>query len=180
MNPARQLILRSDRLDFSTWTPDDLPLAMGLWGDPDVTRFTGGPRSPAQVSERLAKEASILEQHGIQYWPIFLRATGEHVGCCGLQPHDAANGICELGFQLRRAFWGRGLAREAAHAAVAYGFTTVGVRALYAGHHPANAASRRLLLGLGFRYTHDEFYPPTQQLEPCYLLTREDRDLAQL
>ena len=22
--------------------------------------------------------------HGIQYWPIFLLITGEHVGCCGL------------------------------------------------------------------------------------------------
>jgi hypothetical protein len=24
---------------------------------------------------------------------------------------------------------------------------------------------------LGFRYSHDEYYPPTQVVEPCYLLS---------
>jgi hypothetical protein len=27
---------------------------------------------------------------------------------------------------------------------------------------------------LGFRYSHDEFYAPTQQIEPCYLVTTEE------
>ena len=166
--------MTSVQLGFGTWAHGDLPLAMGLWGDPEVTRLTGGPFSASQVGERLEREIATLTQHRIQYWPVFIRATGEHVGCCGLQPHDSANGVCELGFQLRRAFWGRGLGREAARTVTEYGFAILGIRALYAGHHPANDASRRLLEGLGFRYTHDEFYPPTGEIEPCYLLTREE------
>jgi RimJ/RimL family protein N-acetyltransferase len=101
---------------------------------------------------------------------VFLLDTGEHVGCCGLQPHDDANGIYELGFQLRQEYWGRGFGREAAQATISHSFKVLGVQALYAGHHPFNEASRRLLQGLGFRYTHDEFYPPTGQNESCYLL----------
>ena len=169
----RAYFLTSARLGFSAWTLDDLPLALALWGDPEVTRLTGGPFTPARVSERLVKEINNLERHGIQYWPIFLRETGEHVGCCGLQPRDPANGICEIGFQLRRAWWGRGLARDAAQAVIAHAFTALDIRALFAGHHPANDASRRALESLGFRYTHDELYPPTGQIEPCYLLTKE-------
>lgn len=175
---TRAYFLRSVRLGFSTWTLEDLPLAIGLWGDTEVTKLTGGPFTRAQVSERLAHELGNFRQFGLQYWPIFLLETGEHVGCCGLQPHDAANGVCELGFQLRRDFLGRGFGREAAHAATAYGFSALGVRVLYAGHHPSNDASRRLLQGLGFRYTHDGFYPPTQKIEPCYLLTREESGFA--
>lgn len=141
-----------------------------------VAKFTGGPFTPLQVGERLEREIMHLAQHGIQYWPVFLRKTGEHVGCCGLQPREMAHGVCELGFQLRRDFWGRGLGREAAKTVIAYGFATLGIRALYAGHHPSNDVSRRLLRGLGFRYTHEEFYPPTGQIEPCYLLTREESE----
>ena len=114
------------------------------------------------------------ERYGIQYWPIFLLRTGEHVGCCGLRPHKPNDGIHEFGFQLRKASWGQGLAREAADAVIAHAFTTLGASGLYAGHHPDNEASRRVLAGRGFLYTHDEFYPPTGRVEPCYLLRKED------
>jgi RimJ/RimL family protein N-acetyltransferase len=174
----RGYFLTSARLGFSTWTHDDFPLAMGLWGDFEVTRLTGGPFTPTNIADRLEREVTNLQRHGVQYWPIFVLKTGEHVGCCGLQPRDPANGVCELGFQLCRAFWGRGLGREAAETVISYAFTTVEVQALYAGHHPSNNASRRLLQVLGFRYTHDEFHPPTGQVEPCYLLTKEESRLA--
>ena len=42
---------------------------------------------------------------------------------------------------------------------------------MFAGHHPDNQASRRLLTRLGLRYTHDERYPPTGRDHPSYLLT---------
>jgi [ribosomal protein S5]-alanine N-acetyltransferase len=171
---VREFFLRSARLGFSIWTHADLPLALQLWGDTEVTRLTGGPFTTQQVRERLEREIHGHEEHGVQYWPIFLLETGEHVGCCGLQPHKPTEGIYELGFQLRVAFWRRGLAREAAHAVVLRAFTTLGIPALYAGHHPRNQASRGVLTRLGFRYTHDEFYPPTGQIEPCYLLLRSD------
>ncbi len=170
----RDYFLRSARLGFGIWTAEDLPLALGLWGDPEVTRLTGGPFTPEQVRERLSREIASQERHGIQYWPVCLLLTGEHVGCCGLQPYKPNDGVCELGFQLRKTFWGHGYAREAAESAIAHAFTTLEVNSLYAGHHPINEGSRRLLEGLGFRYTHHEFYPPTKQIEPCYLLRRVD------
>ncbi len=58
---------------------------------------------------------------------------------------------------------------------VGYAFGTLGASALFAGHNPANEASRRLLIKLGFPYTHDEFYAPTGMDHPSYLLTAEDR-----
>lgn len=170
----RQYLLQSARLGFDVWSAQDLPLALGLWGDPKVTKLTGGPFTAAQVNERLSREIANYERYGIQYWPIFLLRTGEHVGCCGLQPHKPNDGVHELGFQLRKASWGQGLAREAADAVTAHAFTTLGASGLYAGHHPKNEASRRVLEWLGFLYTHHEFYSPTGQVEPCYLLRKED------
>ena len=171
---VREYFLRSPRLGFGIWTRADLPLAFELWGDREVTRLTGGPLTPQQVRGRLEREINNHAKHGVQYWPIFSAETGDHIGCCGLQPRKPAEGICELGFQLRAAFWGRGFAREAAEAVVVHAFSALGVRALYAGHHPDNRASRGVLTRLGFHYTHEEFYPPTGQIEPCYLLLRSE------
>ena len=162
--------LKTTRLGFRRWSPADTELAMGLWGDPEVTRPIGGPFSREQVEGGLAQEISTMASHGIQYWPIFLLASGQHVGCCGLRPYKPEQKIFEIGFHIRRAYRGRGYAREAARAVIDYAFSTLRVAGLFAGHHPANDPSRRLLEKLGFRYTHDEFYPPTGLSHPSYLL----------
>jgi RimJ/RimL family protein N-acetyltransferase len=69
-----------------------------------------------------------------------------------------------------REHWRLGYADEAARTVTHYAFRDLGAAALFAGHHPDNAGSQRLLAKLGFRYTHHELYPPTGREHPSYLL----------
>jgi [ribosomal protein S5]-alanine N-acetyltransferase len=169
-----EYFLRTPRLGFRNWSADDLPLALTLFGDPQVTRLTGGPYSADKVKARLDTEIANLVEFGFQYWPVFLLESDDFVGCCGLRPYELEKGIYELGYNLRPCHWGKGLAEEAARGIIALAFGRVQVRALFAGHHPENAASRCILQKLGFRYTHDELYPPTGAMEPVYLLTKSE------
>ncbi len=173
-NPVRQhdYFLKTRRLGFGQWSADDLPLAFELWGDAEVTRLIGGPFSRAQVQARLDRELASLREHGVQYWPLFLLSNREHVGCTGLRPYKLEEKIYALGFHLRPAYWGQGFALEAASAAIAWAFGTLGANALFAGHHPRNAASRSVLNKLGFRFTHEQLYAPTGLMHPSYLLPR--------
>jgi RimJ/RimL family protein N-acetyltransferase len=145
---------------------------MGLWGDPRVTRLidSRGQLSAEAVAERLQKEIATCAQYGVQYWPIFLLATHEHVGCCGLRPYDLPAGVYEFGVHIRSRHWDVGYAYESSRAVIDYAFGTLGVGSLFAGHNPKNDASRQLLAKLGFRHTHDEFYPPTGLMHPSYTL----------
>lgn len=164
--------LKTARVGFRCWRRDDLSLAMALWGDPAVTKYLGGPFSPEQVGQRLETEITNMETYGIQYWPIFLLSGLEHVGCCGLRPRKPEESIYELGVHLRKPYWGMRLADEAATAVVKYAFQTLKARELFAGHHPDNAASRRMLEKSGFVYSHDELYPPTGEMHPGYVMKR--------
>lgn len=168
---GRTYFLRTTRLGFGRWHEADLPLARDLWGDARVTRLFGGPFPETQVRERLAREIANEAALGIQYWPLFLLADGSHVGCGGLRPCDRPRTL-ELGFHLRPAFWGRGLATEAARAIAAHAFGTLGVDALFAGHHPDNRDSARVLAKLGFRSIGEELYEPTGLMHPSYLLRK--------
>jgi [ribosomal protein S5]-alanine N-acetyltransferase len=167
---TRSFFLQSTRLGFGHWEEGDEPLAMSLWGDPRVTQWISGPLSPEQVRARLKTEIAIMTAHGMQYWPCFQLQDGELAGCAGLRPYR--EGIPELGFHFRPQYQGVGLGEEAARAVIAYAFDTLTVTSIFAGHHPDNAASKRLLLKLGFRYTHDEIYPPTGLLNPAYRLQK--------
>lgn len=169
-SPARRdYFMRSDRLGFGIWQANDAELADAIWGDPEVTKHTGGPFTSLQVRERLDGEIATRLEHGLQYWPMFRLDTAKLIGCCGFRPRDLDTNTFELGFQLCRVAWGQGYAVEAGSAAIAWA-TKKGIAALIAGHHPENIASGRALQRLGFRYTHDELYPPTGQMEPCYRL----------
>ncbi len=176
MSKVEKYFLKSNRLGFRHWCEDDLAIAIGLWGDYEVTKFfdARGKWSRDEVQQRLAKEIRSDKQHGVQYWPVFLLETNGHIGCCGLRPYDLPQGICEIGFHIRSNQWRRGYAREAAVAIIDYAFSTLKVNGLFAGHNPNNTASRHLLRQLGFRYTHDEFYSPTGLNHLSYEMKADD------
>jgi [ribosomal protein S5]-alanine N-acetyltransferase len=165
----------TDRLEFRCWTAGDLALAVSLWGDTEVTALIGGPFTTEAISKRLSVEIACQAEGHVQYWPVFLRESGEFVGCAGLRPYDVEKRVYELGVHLRPPFWGQGLAVEAGKAVIEYGFGDLNASALFAGHNPKNEMSRKFLLKLGFAYTHDELYPPTGLEHPSYLLARGDR-----
>jgi [ribosomal protein S5]-alanine N-acetyltransferase len=162
--------LKTARLGFRWWTAEDLPLAQELWGDLEVTKYFGGPFSEQEIRRRFKRERARRMVHGFQYWVIELLENGEFVGVCGLRPYRPAEEIVELGFHLRPKFWGRGLATEAARAAIAYAFATYAPKKLTAGHHPENGNSKKVMEKLGFRYSHEENFPELQMQIPYYTL----------
>ncbi|HXQ97869.1 MAG TPA: GNAT family N-acetyltransferase, partial [Candidatus Limnocylindrales bacterium] len=85
MKPDRKYFLKTVRLGFSQWTSDNLPLALAIWGDAEVTRYVGGPFSREKVAARLQREITSMTTYGVQYWPIFLLETGDHVGAAGMR-----------------------------------------------------------------------------------------------
>jgi len=153
------------------WTPADRPLAERLWGDPAVTRLISRqPLTPHRVRARLSAEIAYQFAYGFQYWPVFEADGGAFIGCCGLHPHR--EGVAELGVHLLPTHQGRGYATEAARAVLGFAFDIDETRAVFAGHHPDNAASRKLLTRLGFGYTHDELFEGTGAMHLSYLLER--------
>jgi ribosomal-protein-alanine N-acetyltransferase len=165
--------LTSTSLGFRLWNNNDISLAEKLWGNRKVAEFiaSGGIFSRKQIQEKLKGEIQTQKDYGIQYWPVFLKEGNIFIGCCGLRPYDINKSILEIGVHLLPDHWGKGYASEALNIIIEYAFNKIKVSDLFAGHNPMNEASKRLLSKLGFRYTHDEYYPPTGLNHPSYLLT---------
>ncbi|OOM80220.1 GNAT family N-acetyltransferase [Clostridium sp. BL-8] len=172
----KEFFLKSVRIGFSIWSENDMPDALELWGNPEVTKFiiAEGKMSEEQVQQRLKKEIETYNKYSLQYWPIYLIETNENLGCCGLRPYDSENNVFEIGIHLKEKYWGKGIAKEACAAVIEYAFNNLSANGLFAGHNPKNVASAKLLKKLGFTYTHDEYYPPTKLYHPSYLMKKEN------
>lgn len=163
--------LTSERIGFSKWQEEDLPLAKQLWQDSNVTKFIYADKtlSDEEVSERLTTELNNEKNYNIQYYPIFNLEDNEFIGCCGFRPFTAEGGDdLEMGFHLREKFWGKGYAFEASSIVLNHIHSLFPDKEIYAGHSPDNIASKKLLEKLGFVYFKDSFYPPTQRFHPSY------------
>jgi [ribosomal protein S5]-alanine N-acetyltransferase len=164
---------RTRRLVARSWQIEDLPFAIELWGDPAVTALidSRGKLTEAQVQEKLYTEIERERSSGVQYWALFDHGNGDFVGCGGLRPWvytpDAAD--FELGFHLVRRCWGKGFATEAAQGALDHAWQKLQLSKVYAGHHPDNRASERILKKLGFKFIENVFYQPTGLMHPSYV-----------
>ena len=149
------MILESPRLTFRTWMKTDVALAEALWCDSEVTRFFGGAMTREQARERLNAERERGERLGFQYWPMFLRKTGTFAGCAGLRPWQMDPETIEAGVHLVRSAWGLRLGEEALRAVLTYGFESLGLPRIVAGHGLGHDNSQKLLERIGFQYTHN-------------------------
>ena len=165
-----QYIFKTERLGFSIWDKSDIEVATSLWSNPDVMRLLSatGTYTPGQIAERLTREIQNQRLYGVQYWKLYNLETSEFIGCCGLKPYHEETDIYELGFQLLPDFWNKGYASEAARFSLNYALDILKAKNIFAGHHPKNESSRRLLTKLGFKVFSSVFYEPTGLVHPMY------------
>src|SRR5258708_20593579 len=93
---------------------------------------------------RLDRERERENRLGVQYWPMFLRETGEFVGCAGLRQWQMDPKMIEAGVHIMRSSWGLRLGEEALRAVLAYGFETLGLPTIVTGHGIAHNNSHKL------------------------------------
>ena len=163
--------LETERLLLRPWREDedDIDAGLRLWGDPLVMVHVGAPLSREQVARGIRAGAAHLERHGTQHWAMVDKASGQVVGCCGLNRFDEGPAF-ELVFHLMADAWGKGLATEAGRAAIADGFERLAIPRIIASHHPDNDGSRRVLEKLDFRFVEMRFWEDVGQEELTALL----------
>lgn len=147
--------LTTPRLHLRQLVEDDAPELYLLNSDPEVLRYTGD-KPYASVEEARAfirgYDQYTLYQRG--RLGMFLKETGAFAGWCGLKYHPE-NEETELGFRLKRAYWNKGYATEAARASLDYGFNELKLPTIMGRVIKDNTASIRVLEKIGMRYWKD-------------------------
>jgi len=151
------------RLRLRQWRETDREPFAALNADPLVMEFF-----PA-LQSRQASDASIdawqaqLSAQGWSNWALELRASREFLGFTGLSvPRRVLpfSPCVEVGWRLARQHWGRGYATEAARAALAVGFTRLGLREIVSFTSLGNRRSRAVMERIGMRNANEDFEHP--------------------
>ncbi len=147
------MILETERLILDVWQPSDWVALRPIALDAEVMRYiTGGVAwSDEQIRAYVERQMACYAARGFCRWKLIEKSTGAVIGFCGVGFwRDAPDP--EIGWWLARGSWGRGLATEAARAALHDAFHRVGLERIISVAMPANTASTRIMEKLGLQF----------------------------
>jgi ribosomal-protein-alanine N-acetyltransferase len=169
-------LIETERLGLREWTPDDAEALHALAGDSEVMRYVGDSRTwdIERVRDWIGRLNVSYRTRGFSRWAVVEKSSGEPVGSCGFAPLPWSGEI-DFGYMFRRDRWGRGYASEITPAALRYGFERYGFEEVVASIDPKNDASRRVLLKLGFKHSHNEVQPGEEEESEIYVVANPAR-----
>lgn len=146
--------LETERLILRDFTLEDVQKLAPMLSDPRVMRFSPqGVLSTVETQAKIEDFMASYQQHGFGKWAVVLKATHQLIGYCGIMlEHIDGVDEPEVGYRLDPAFWGQGLATEAAKAALQYGLDQLHLPYVLGIVEPANTASVNILKKLGMTY----------------------------
>ena len=145
------------RLRLLPWTDDYAGEFALLCRDPEAMRFISGgnPLTDEVINAITQRSHTLWDQYGYGPWAAIDKQTGRWVGRIGLNllPDWPGSDKWEVGFELTPEWWGRGLATEAARAAIDFGWTRTPLTRIISATAAGHRASRRVMekCGLAFQ-----------------------------
>jgi RimJ/RimL family protein N-acetyltransferase len=141
--------VQTERLSLRPVQPADAPFFEAFYADPRVNAIRKYGVLDAQAAQ---EQVAIMLEHWATYgfgmWVVEERSSGAAAGECGLRWVEDKSEI-ELSYGLYPRFRGRGLATEAARAALDYAVDVLELERIVAFSRGDNVKSHRVLEKLG-------------------------------
>jgi len=136
--------------------PSDVEHLAALDMDAEVMRYINGGVPRPLPPDPLPRLLAVYEQGpGRGFWMACDPATGDCFGWFLLRQGQHFPTEIEVGYRLKRAAWGRGLATEGTMALIRLAFDVLNEPKVYTAAMKAHAASRRVMEKCGMTYERE-------------------------
>lgn len=146
--------LHTKRLLLRKFTFDDIPWMFAYASDPHATKYlTWNTHQRIRDSEEYI--GYITQRYNWDQagdWGIELKEAGHVIGSCGFNIVDNHNKCGQIGYVLKREYWGQGIISEAINRVLDFTFQEIRLERVEALIVPENKASERVLQKAGMHY----------------------------
>ena len=154
MRQTTKEVLQTTRLRLREFILQDADALALVLSDPEAMRHYPAPYDRAGVEQWIERNRQRYQDHGVGLWAMELTARQDTeaqnevqkiIGDCGIILQEVeGERLYEIGYHLRRDFWGQGLATEAAIACRDWAFAHLKPDRLISLIRPENLPSRRV------------------------------------
>ena len=160
--------IETDRLILRRWQDSDRTPYAEICADTEVMRYigNGSTRSAEQASRGIDGFEAAWNENGFGLFALELRDSGTFAGFCGLARPDFMPELLpatEIGWRLGRQYWGKGLASEAAVAALQFAREHPAVGEIVSICQAGNHASVRIMEKIGLAFDREAIDPTCER-----------------
>lgn len=149
--------IETDRLIIRDIEFHDAQGMFQLDSDPDVHEFLG--KKPISTIEEAKQVIDFIRaqyiDNGIGRWAIIDKKTNDFIGWTGLKFEQGLRkefNYYDLGYRLRKAYWGKGIATESAIESLKYGFETLDLKEIGGAAEVKHLVSNKILSKIGLKF----------------------------
>ncbi len=166
--------LETERLTLRNISTEDRDFILSQFSDDDINRylFDAEPLNSPEEAEEIIGFYLQPEPRGHHRWILINKSGGEKLGTCGFHGFNQRERSIEMGYDLRKEFWGKGYMGEALKAVIAYAKESMEIKKIHACIYIRNEKSISLVQRLGFRLTgtRNETFRGKEYLHNMYTL----------
>src|ERR1041385_6260909 len=147
-------VVTTNRLFLRQIQQTDAKDLFEIFCDAETMKFNGHPQQHSldDTHEWIKEIHTRYTRRESFRWGVTLRETDKLIGTCSFHRFDTYYRRVELGYEMNRAYWGKGIMAEAVSALLRYGFNDLQLHRIEAVIDINNERSKALLERLGFTY----------------------------
>ena len=170
MTSNKKYLFESERLGFRNWIKEDLNSIAELNADVEVMEYFPNPLTRNETASFLERLQKHYSKRGYNYFATEILATGEFIGFIGLEYQNYESDCTpatDIGWRLKKAAWGKGLATEGAIRCLKYGFNELKLDKIIATCTLNNSNSENVMKKIGMTKM-GQFNHPKLKVYPEY------------
>ena len=154
------IVVETPRLILRYFTPDEVNDLTLILGDPEVMHYSvSGVKTRSQTEEFINGMISRYQKYNFGLYAVIHKASQKLIGFCGLLLWNFEDiEEIEIGYRLATAYWGKGLATEAATSVRDYAWNELNIDKLICIIEPENIRSIRVAEKLGMNHEKDAVF----------------------
>lgn len=144
--------LETNRLYLKNISMEDASFILEEFSDDDINQYLYDeePMTEQQEAVKLINFYTMPEPRKQHRWILVRKSDGVKMGTCGFHCWDRNKNKIEIGYDMKKAFWGNGYMQEAVDAILSFAKNELMVHKVYAQIYPENKKSISLVKRLGF------------------------------
>ena len=150
-------ILETEKLILRPLTIADADAVFNGWAsDPEVNKYVAYNlhESINTTIEWLTQEEKNVDSDESYSWGFVLKENDRLIGSGGFG-YNEEHKMFAPGYNIMKAYWGKGLTTEALRAMIDFAVSVLGVREFFCNHAAENIASGKVMEKVGFVYQKD-------------------------
>lgn len=151
--------MKTERLSIRLYREDEKHYVIDLFTDTEVMRHVDDGMMTKEVAESLWKKLieDFYPNGKTTIFGVFAKSDENYIGHCSIRPRPAKTDDWEIGYILKKDFWGKGFATEIASRLIEFGFKELKLPEIFATIDEDNLNSVKVAEKCGMSFSRFEY-----------------------